>query len=669
MRLGSAKDTVTAVSRGDELVASLYLIGYVVPTIVVAVRVAYRWSGDGLDRAFLGVLLGLAQAIGVPLIVAMLGVLNRNTVLAGHLLLAAATLVFLPRTSRDREGASSGLSSGSITAIGAAAAFIAVSVRLSLRSPSLHFDTRNYHLSHLADWLQGHSFWSFGFSLPAQYTVAYPSNGEVLGLWFALPTHGDQFSLLSPVLFAVLGILAVAVLTRELGGLPWIGACAGTAVFATPLLFGSQTRSLGTDNAAAAGIAAAAALIACALRTDQRRWVAAAGLGLGLGMGSKYTALVPGTAVILAAIWLLRRPRRLVWLLPGIVLFLGPWLLRNVIETGNPLFPQRVGVAGVELLKGSEYPLSPASAPLIKHIVKGRWSIVGRWFGHVGWWLGPVALLTVIGFFTGLRRRAAPDVGRTLSLVALAAFVGYLFTPFTGAEAGGKSALLLLNLRYVLPALLIGAALAAAFGGRFSLLFIAGALVYDAARILTGNSANRFNGLTLSWRDTALTIVIALIVVLAIARWRTFASRVSSSLYRILVAVSLALLPAWAGTALVLHDVNAGYTPFALESLMARTGRYRTVEVIGVKDLRSLLGRRLDVHLMTPYIPPDNIRSRERLDTALRSTDACALVVSSLPSYGVPGAYTPPEEWRLFGKAGTESVYLRTAACTPARSG
>jgi 4-amino-4-deoxy-L-arabinose transferase-like glycosyltransferase len=655
------------VSHLDELIASAYLIGFLVPTVIVAVRIAFRWSEDGLDRAFLALLLALTQGIGVPLLMSMLGVVGRNSVLAGHLILAAAVLRFVPRTKHHDERPRSRLSPADLSTIGVVTAFITMSGLLALRSPSLDFDSRNYHLPHLADWLQGHSFWSFAVSQPSSYLAAHPSNGEFLGLWLALPTHGDQLSLLSPVLFCVLGILAASLLARELGSRAWIGALGATAVFASPIIYASQTRSLNTDTISAAGVIAAAALMVRALKRDQPHWIATAGVALGLGMGSKYTAMVPGLALFVAAVVLFRRGHRWLWLIPGLVIFFVPWLIRNGLHTGNPLFPQTVKIAGFQIFKGSDNPIVAFATPVATHFFRGHWSVVARWFGYLIRWLGVVPLLAAIGFVVGLRGKVLPAAGRALSLVTLVAFVGYLFTPFTGGGPLGSIVWLLLNIRYVLLALLIGVALVAAYAPRtLTVLLIAAALAYDAARMLGGTSVSRVSGLAISVGFTAIAIIVAGAAVLIAAKWQPADLRVNSSTGRARVAWALTLVVALAGTGIAIHVVNRAYKPTPLEALVDRArGSHLTVEEVGVKDIRSLLGRRLDVRLVAPDIAVSN-NSAGPLDAALRSGEAPVLVVSESSTYGVPTGYKPPKEWCRLGRAETEEVYLRTPACSAA---
>jgi hypothetical protein len=165
---------------------------------------------------------------------------------------------------------------------------------------------------------------------------------------------------------------------------------------------------------------------------------------------------------------------------------------------------------------------------------------------------------------------------------------------------------------------------------------------------------------------TAIAIVVAGAAVLIAAKWQHTDFRMISSPRRAGVVWTLTLVVALVGTSFLIHEVNRAYKPTPLEALVDRArGSHLTVEEVGVQDIRSLLGRRLDVSLLAPDISSSNT-SAAPLDAALRSAEAPVLVVSESPTYGVPTGYKPPKEWCLLGKAQTEDVYLRTPACSKA---
>jgi len=85
-------------------------------------------------------------------------------------------------------------------------------------------------------------------------------------------------------------------------------------------------------------------------RRRSRLWIAAAGLAAGWACGCKYTALpMLGLPLIAAAAWLPapswpRRAARAALFCMAMLMTLAPWLVKNQIATGNPVFPLANGV-------------------------------------------------------------------------------------------------------------------------------------------------------------------------------------------------------------------------------------------------------------------------------------------------------------------------------------
>lgn len=85
---------------------------------------------------------------------------------------------------------------------------------------------------------------------------------------------------------------------------------------------------------------------------QQSRWLLLAGSLLGFALGSKYLALSTVAIIWLWSVWHARHHgiRRLIvnalWLIVPAVLVALPWYARNLIETGNPLYPLVWGGSG-----------------------------------------------------------------------------------------------------------------------------------------------------------------------------------------------------------------------------------------------------------------------------------------------------------------------------------
>jgi hypothetical protein len=188
--------------------------------------------------------------------------------------------------------------------------------------------------------------------------------------------------------------------------------------------------------------------------------VAAAGLATGLAVGTKSTAVAMAAALTVAVIVLAPAGRRWAaagwWFVPAL-LGGGYWYLRNLIVAGNPL-PQATS-------------LGPISLPHPERLQEGRpdFSIVhyltdtAVWRDYFGPGLdqafGSLWPLVILGAVAGgvLALVWARDgIVRWAGGVALFGLLAYLFTPLSAAGAEGAPVGFGINIRYAIPALLLG---------------------------------------------------------------------------------------------------------------------------------------------------------------------------------------------------------------------
>lgn len=96
------------------------------------------------------------------------------------------------------------------------------------------------------------------------------------------------------------------------------------------------------------------------------RWFALSGALAGLALGVKYTALiVPVALVILLCLW--QRLRFAIVHVAFVVLFAAPWYLRNLVFTGNPVYPFFFGGPNWDVFRASwfsRFGTGLANAPL-----------------------------------------------------------------------------------------------------------------------------------------------------------------------------------------------------------------------------------------------------------------------------------------------------------------
>jgi len=207
------------------------------------------------------------------------------------------------------------------------------------------YDQWHQHLGFPWVWLQEGSI----HPLPRNWYSYMPVNSSLL-FAFGLKTLGPWSAQVVHWWSGVVTVLAVAALARRAGS----GTAATWAVWivvTTPTVLHLATTA-GSDLVVA--MFAAGAWISLLRTADDggrpSRWWVFAGVCVGLAVGTKYTAI--GTVAIPAAVGsvVLHRPwhgvRSFARLLRGsaaataaAVAAFAPWAIRNLVATGNPLFP------------------------------------------------------------------------------------------------------------------------------------------------------------------------------------------------------------------------------------------------------------------------------------------------------------------------------------------
>jgi len=648
------------------LVAATYLVLSIGSVLIVALTLSKRWERrDTLVRAVYATLLAIAQMVGVPLVLGMAGALSRTPVLIVHLVLAGLVYGFWrPEAAGDRPPAAL-----SLPGIGALAggAFVAAAAAI----PALHgrvtvaYDSREYHIATIVSWLQRRSIWPLPYQNTAIYRATYPGNGEMLGLWLTLPTHSDQLSYLMPIPFWVLGILSLALLVREMGGDAKLGALAGVALTCAPVFIG-EAWTLSTDMAAAATFACAIALLVRATRleidADKLLAVGLAGVALGLSVGAKYTALVAGAVVLIWAIIALR-PRRALWtLIPGLLLFAGPWFVRNAIRTGNPLFPEGVSIGGVHVLQAGTSPFDYLKTTLAEQIRKHDWRVLRAWGRIAARTFAFVGLLAIGGVLASPRRHPMRRVRLAVAGLAVVAFVAYVGTPYSGTvQAGFNTTLLEVDQRYALIAVILGAAVGvAALPSVASWALVLAGLAYGAWRVLSRSPFRP--DLHLGIKATVAVVLLALVVALAGWVWPRLVAATPKVLARAAaIGVAMAvLLGVWG----VLLHVNKIDRARNLEHILDRYRSLGTIEIVDIADLRSVFGSKLQTRISAlaagtrgRSIP---FTDAAAMNVALEATHARVLLVplQLQPPY-VPAGWAPPPHWHLAASDQGIAVYIK----------
>jgi hypothetical protein len=683
-----------SLTTAQQIVASLVLTIEVACVVVTAWLVGRRAAQhDPLLRALVVALVGLAQPIGIALLLGMVDLLRTPAVFVGHLALTGAVVVIeRPRRARTEPWQPTKVGLCDASAIGATTAYAVLGVYLGLTGGrSREFDTQEYHIANIASWLQRANIWHLPYAEPGSVTATHPSNGELLAAWLGLPTHGDQLMYLMPVAFGVLAVLAAAVIARELSGgargAAGIGAIAGVAVLTAPVYL-AQVDSLLTDVVAASALAAAVALLLVARRRPDVVWLA--GVALGIGLGSKYTATVPAALIALAAIvWL--RSRQWWWLVPGTVFFAAPWFVRNLVTTGNPLFPQ-----DLKIVRGADTPYNILNTSMLHHIVHGDRSALSTWLRLGRTAIGPIALFLIVGVVLAVQRVVArrewTGAVPVFGALTVLAFGAYLATPVTGGGPTGLAFIIDSCFRYGLVAMLFGGILGAVLLPRW---LAAGAL----ALVLAWNAwhVNHSGRADLHISRSVLAASIAVGVLAAVgavagvawivgrrsASLRAFDSNVTAAVFAGALAVLLL------GTFVAVRHNDRGRQTTELEKVALSFGADRPAVVLGVTDLRAVLGPRLERPLRkvsrggaaderpfaddnqmlrrvlgTPTPPPPPELGVE-LDRAIDATGLDLLIIGSTSPAGYPDGWVPARGWCLVGGDAEGTVFVRPTLLAP----
>ena len=466
----------------------------------------------GPARLAAGGILGMAAVTVVHLVPGILGVLSRGSVLAAAAVLALAAGRLRRRPAPEPETVTAETPSGAVsTALAAIAAGVLGLAYLTQAwgasaQPAGAIDPLTHHLPNVAAWVRSGSFWQIDQYVPLLANGNYPHTGDVLFLSAVLPWSNDAF--VRPLNLVWVALLAVCVyaLCRELGA-PRSSSVLFTAVLgALPVTVLASSYGAMTDLPMLAALSAGVLFLVRHFRMEDRGDLLLAGLGLGLAFGTKWYA-VSTVAVLVglwAAVWLIsRRPAgqllRNGALLGGVIAAAGGfWMLRNLVLSGNPVFPQPVSPLGLTLFDAPFDPIRACTEFAIADYL-GAPGIL-REYVLPAWWenyaLGGLVLAIASGAAliaaVVVRRRAGgwPHGARTL-LVGSAA-VGllaatYAVTPYTAFGLSDRPFLTGANTRYLLPALMLAASLAAAASTRLGRLrpvleLLAVAAVVDGLR-------------------------------------------------------------------------------------------------------------------------------------------------------------------------------------------
>jgi hypothetical protein len=547
---------------GTILFALMLLAVLATTAIVVQRRLAHL---DRLERALAGIVVATAVLIGVHLLPLLLGILDRATVLAAAALAVALATRVKPQQPGPPEDTGerpppSGRFAWAIAGAACAIALVAFVADLGRWAGDeiVGVDPLTFHLPNIGRWIQTHSLWQIDQFVPLLAHGNYPNNGDVVLLSTVLPWHND-FLVRAPICFFLL-VTAVAIfaLARELRAPAATAVLAAAAVVSLPIVgLATIPRAL-PDSLLWATYACAILFLLRHARTSKRSDLLLAATALAIAFGTKWYGI--SSVGVLVVVWAgarlaHREPHALRdSLLAGTIALLGdaPWLLRNLVESHNPVFPVKIAPLGLTIFDAPrDVIVEKVGFSLLDYA--DDTSVWGQLASELFDGLGVLAIVCAAGLVaTAILNRRTPDRRIAwLSIAAVALVPVYAWLPGTALGNPGDPSLASVNTRYAVPILILLAPVTAWAVGRLPKLL---AIAFQLA-LLVSVAAGAYSGYEVRGaRDVALaTLALGLLGAAGWALWRV--RRTVAALVAAAVVAAIVLL---AGAHRIEQRINDG---------------------------------------------------------------------------------------------------------------
>lgn len=220
------------------------------------------------------------------------------------------------------------------------------------------YDTLAYHLPIAVAWMKSHSLWTIFYAAWGGPLGYYPSSHELLTTWFLLPFGKDFFVSLPNFLIAIMIIVVMSKTLMNLKVPKTLSLLSGALLFSMPLLL----RQIGTSQvdllvALSVGLCWYY-LLRSFLRRDGKLLIPFL-LSFALLLGSKYLALLYGIPIVMVFLLMASFWKRKTNHAGLFIFFIGgifgcAWYWRNLILTGNPIFPAELTFGSLQLFSGYE---------------------------------------------------------------------------------------------------------------------------------------------------------------------------------------------------------------------------------------------------------------------------------------------------------------------------
>ena len=554
-----------ALSLPDYLLGLVTLAAVLGGVLVAAWLVVHRRlpALTGAVRAAAMGIVSTALLVGVHVIPAALGILAPGAVVAASLLaLLGAWRVPLadrPAAPRHATAPASGRISWGVAAF-TLLAFTGTALAVATRDAtqaSTGIDMVNFHLPDVATWIRSGSLWQVIQFVPFLTHGNYPNNGDFVLLAATLPWDNDFLVRLSMLPFLVLMVLGTYACARELAAPPAASLTLAAASASVPIVLQTAVVDALPDTVMYAMFAAGLAFLVRHHRTAATADLVLAGVALGIAFGTKWYGV--SAVLVVLAVWagsrlLARQGARVVASQGGLLVALvvaagGIWLLRNLVESGNPVFPVKVRAFGLTLFDAPRDRLREIGGHRIADHFD-NWSV---WQDHllpayrdfVGWpglVLAASALVAAV-YLARASASASASASRApvgaLLLSALLLAAMYVALPYSAQGTEDFPAFAGPNTRYLVPALLAATPAAAWVAGRLGAWGLA---IEGAAALAVLDGLGRGLDAPL-WRSLAGCALVALVAAVAYAsRRRPLGPRAAVAVAACLLVAAVAAL-------------------------------------------------------------------------------------------------------------------------------
>jgi len=303
-----------------------------------------------------------AQIVFTELLLGIFGILN----LGNLILLNLGVLWGVYLITRNKKNSFGFIDLGGITAkflnsriqllfVSVILAFGLIKVCINLNNPPFGWDSLNYHFTFPVEWLKHGNLLNPITIFDDPSPSYYPINGSLMFLWLIFPLKNVFLADLGQIPFFILALLAVYNIARKIGLNRDFSFYASALFLLIPNFF-KQLEIAYVD------VMVAALFLACInflfLLNKRFVWqnILLYSLSLGMLLGTKTVALPYSVLLFIPFVYLaIKKISKFYLFLASIliiIIFGGFSYLRNLIVTGNPLYPLNFTLFGQTVFSG-----------------------------------------------------------------------------------------------------------------------------------------------------------------------------------------------------------------------------------------------------------------------------------------------------------------------------